>query len=149
MSQSVIRQAGEADIPELEHLDSNAQFDPDRRMLIHNAVLEQRCWVSMVGEDIAGYGVLSHGFFGRSFIEMIYIKESHRSRGFGPEIILYLQAYSQSDVLFTSTNESNSQMQHVLEKLGFKHSGIIHNLDPGDPEIVYCKNLAGLLGTCA
>lgn len=30
-------------------------------------------------------------------------------------------------------------MQHILEKLGYERSGVIHNLDPGDPEIVYVK----------
>lgn len=30
-------------------------------------------------------------------------------------------------------------MQHVLQKLGYEQSGIINNLDPGDPEIVYVK----------
>ena len=54
-------------------------------------------------------------------------------------MIAFLENRSQSDDLFTSTNESNSHMQHVLGKLGYERSGIIHNLDPGDPEIVYVK----------
>jgi RimJ/RimL family protein N-acetyltransferase len=53
-----------------------------------------------------------------------------------------METQSRSGSLFTSTNESNRQMQHVLARLGYERCGIIHNLDPGDPEIVYVKQLA-------
>jgi hypothetical protein len=33
-------------------------------------------------------------------------------------------------------------MQNLCEKLGFARSGIIENLDVGDPEIVYFKRLS-------
>jgi hypothetical protein len=32
-------------------------------------------------------------------------------------------------------------MQALLEKAGFESSGVIHNLDAGDPELVYFKLL--------
>jgi hypothetical protein len=32
-------------------------------------------------------------------------------------------------------------MQALLAKRGYWISGVIHNLDEGDPEIVYCKPL--------
>jgi hypothetical protein len=37
-------------------------------------------------------------------------------------------------------------MQALFEKVGFERRGIIHNLDPGDPELIYCgtfKNFRG------
>ena len=83
--------------------------------------------------------MITHGFYGRSFLELINIAESQRSQGHGPALISFLEGQSKSSDLFTSTNQSNTHMQHVLEKLGFEQSGIIHNLDPGDPEIVYVK----------
>jgi RimJ/RimL family protein N-acetyltransferase len=46
-----------------------------------------------------------------------------------------------TDRVFTSTNESNAHMRHVLEKLGYERSGIVHDLDPGDPELIYSKAL--------
>ena len=96
-------------------------------------------WVVEMSDGIIGYGVISHRFFGRSFIDLIYIAEPLRSSGYGSELIAFLEGQSRSDDLFTSTNESNVHMQHVLEKLGYERSGVIHNLDPGDPEIVYLK----------
>ena len=41
--------------------------------------------------------------------------------------------------MFTSTHASNLPMQALLAKSGFEPSGIIHNLDPGDPELVYVR----------
>jgi hypothetical protein len=32
-------------------------------------------------------------------------------------------------------------MQELLRLLGFVPSGVIHNLDPGDPELVYFLDL--------
>ncbi len=139
MTRPAIRQGEESDLSTLHRLDRTAQLEADRRVLIRNAILNRSCWVVEVGGDIVGYGVVSHSFFGRSFLELIYIDESHRSRGYGPELISFLEAHSKSNDLFTSTNDSNSHMQHVLEKLGYEKSGTIHNLDPGDPEIVYVK----------
>jgi L-asparagine transporter-like permease len=43
--------------------------------------------------------------------------------------------------LFTSTNVSNLPMQALLATSGFVLSGIVHNLDPGDPELVYVRFL--------
>ena len=45
--------------------------------------------------------------------------------------------------LFTSTNQSNQPMQQLLGALGYIPSGIIHNLDSGDPELVYMLDLRG------
>lgn len=82
-------------------------------------------------------------FFGRSFIDLVIIAQPLRSSGYGPKLLAFLESQSQSTDLFTSTNESNAHMQHVLEKLGYVRSGVIHNLDPGDPEIVYVKRPVG------
>ena len=84
---------------------------------------------------------MSHEFFSRSFLELVYIDPRYRGHGLGPMLIRSAESHSRSADLFTSTNESNTHMQHVLEALGYQRSGVIHNLDPGDPEIVYFKHL--------
>ncbi len=45
--------------------------------------------------------------------------------------------------LFTSTNESNIPMQALLRSLGYVPSTVIHQFDPGDPELVYFLDLSG------
>jgi hypothetical protein len=42
--------------------------------------------------------------------------------------------------LFTSTNESNRAMRDLLAHAGFEPSGVVQNLDPGDPELIYFKD---------
>lgn len=41
--------------------------------------------------------------------------------------------------VFSSTNQSNKRMQQLFHNLGFVKSGVIDNLDEGDPEIIYMK----------
>ncbi len=43
--------------------------------------------------------------------------------------------------LFTSTNQSNRPMQALLETRGYQKAGVIHHLDPDDPEIVFMRYL--------
>jgi GNAT superfamily N-acetyltransferase len=136
-----IRPATTADLPALLALDHIAVSEAERRAFIAQAVSEQRAWVVAVAGKVCGYGVIRHDFFGRSFLEMVYIAAEWRSQGLGPALIRFLETHSRSADLFTSTNQSNHHMQHVLAKLGYERSGIIHNLDPGDPEIVYIKRL--------
>jgi ribosomal protein S18 acetylase RimI-like enzyme len=134
-----IRQATHADTPKLCALDPIARGDPDRRVMIDRAIREASCCVIERNAIVLGYGIISHQFFGRSFLELIYIDEAHRGEGLGPALIRALERQSKSPSVFTSTNQSNAHMQHVLERLGYERSGIIHNLDPGDPELVYVK----------
>jgi hypothetical protein len=41
--------------------------------------------------------------------------------------------------VFTSTNQSNTPMQGLLGKCGFSPSGVIENLDEGDPELLFMR----------
>ena len=140
MKQCSIRQAVRSDTPKLHGLDSVAQHDEKRTLMIDRAIREERCWVIEQSNVVVGYGIISHEFFGRSFLDLVYIDEQKRGIGIGPKLIRTLEQQSKSGSLFTSTNQSNKHMQHVLEGLGYEPSGIIHNLDPGDPEIVYVKH---------
>ena len=136
-----IRRAVLADIPRLYVLDHVARDDADRRSSIDRAIREARSWVIEQDDLVLGYGIISHEFFGRSFLDLIYVEEQSRGQGLGPKLIEALEQQSKSPSLFTSTNQSNLHMQHVLEGLGYEPSGIIDNLDPGDPELVYVKHM--------
>jgi mannose-6-phosphate isomerase-like protein (cupin superfamily)/GNAT superfamily N-acetyltransferase len=136
-----IRPATAVDLPALYELDHIAWSDEGRRAFIVRSVTEERAWVIEGAGQVCGYGVISHDFYGRSFLEMVYLAAEQRGQGLGPRLIRFLETQSRSTALFTSTNESNHHMQHVLEKLSYECSGIIHNLDLGDPEIVFVKRL--------
>ncbi|WHY21859.1 hypothetical protein QNH28_13105 [Paenibacillus sp. G2S3] len=64
-----------------------------------------------------------------------------RRLGIAGALIRYIEEHSPTPKLFTSTNESNTIMQQVCLSLGFVRSGIIENLDDGDPEWVYFKQV--------
>lgn len=40
-----------------------------------------------------------------------------------------------------STHRSNLPMQRLLEGLGYRLSGMVDDLDPGDPELFYSRGL--------
>jgi ribosomal protein S18 acetylase RimI-like enzyme len=65
-----------------------------------------------------------------------------RRRGIAASLMRSAEIDAPTEKLFTSTNESNAAMRALCEKIGFVRSGIIENLDEGDPEIIYFKRLA-------
>jgi GNAT superfamily N-acetyltransferase len=74
---------------------------------------------------------------------MLYVAQHHRRHGIGRALMQALAARCDAPKLFTSTNQSNRPMQQLVEGLGYIPSGVIHNLDPGDSELVYMLDLRG------
>jgi ribosomal protein S18 acetylase RimI-like enzyme len=90
---------------------------------------------------VIGVGVLEYAFFEHGFISLLYVSPAARRSGAGQMLLQYLVSICETPKLFSSTNQSNEPMQALFAKAGFKRSGLIHNLDPNDPEIVYYKAL--------
>ena len=61
----------------------------------------------------------------------------------GSALVRHVEGLCRSDRLFTSTNESNLAMRALLEKLRYTRSGVVDDLDPGDPELIFSKQLRG------
>lgn len=141
-----IRLAREEEVKELIELDHIARIESrkDRRDFIRRSVLNGRCYVAVVEKKLVGYTVLEYDFwgFGGGFISMLQVKEAFRRRGIGSELMKYVENLCKEEKLWTSTNQSNRPMQGLLRKLGFERSGIIYNLDPSDPELIYLKRIA-------
>jgi hypothetical protein len=85
-----IRPAAEQDLSRLFEIDHVARKNSERRTFIRNAVTDARAWVAETRGDLVGYGILSHEFFGHSFIELVYFDEGQRSKGYGPTLIGYI-----------------------------------------------------------
>jgi ribosomal protein S18 acetylase RimI-like enzyme len=65
-----------------------------------------------------------------------------RRQNYGAALMNHMETNCLTEKIFTSTNLSNVPMQGLLAKLGYRLSGVIHNLnDDDDPELVYCKVL--------
>ena len=137
----MIRQANESDVENLCSLDLVTRRDYKRREFITRSVDSGECHVAVADEDVIGYGVLNYSFFNNGSIDMLYVHSSHRRRGAATALIRHLESLCETPKLFISTNLSNLPMQSLLTKLEYVLSGEIHNLDEGDPEIMYFKRL--------
>lgn len=136
-----IRQAIEKDIERLCSIDLIARVENERREFIRREVMAGNCFVAVEDETVIGYGVLNYTFFYNGCIDMLYVDSDHRRKGVGGALLRHLELLCKTPKLFTSTNLSNLPMQSLLAKLDYILSGVIHNLDEGDPEIVYFKRL--------
>jgi ribosomal protein S18 acetylase RimI-like enzyme len=101
-------------------------------------------WMADVGGAPAGYAIVSRRFFSRPFIELLAVAPDFRRAGVGGALLEACAAAFPGESLFTSTNQSNGPMQALLAKTGFEPSGVIENLDPGDPELIYVRHKAPL-----
>lgn len=136
-----IREARSSDLEKILTLDRISGSDPGRSELVDKALQFHTCLVAEKANGLVGYAVLEYTFYGQGFISMLYVAESDRRRGIGRSLLEALKSRCTTPKLFTSTNESNRQMQALLISLGYTPSGVIHNLDPGDPELVYFQRL--------
>lgn len=141
MSTISIRSSGESDVETLCSLDLIARRENERREFIRNSVASGTCFVAVAEGEVIGYGVLDYNFFHNGNIDMLYVHSDHRRRGAGAALLSHLESQCKTPKLFTSTNLSNLPMQSLLAKFEYVVSGVVHNLDEGDPEIVYFKRL--------
>ena len=136
-----IREANGSDIDAILAFDSIARHEQARARFIKNSVHDGTAHVAVRRNTPVGYAVLEHSFFGRGFVSMLYVHPQHRRQGIATALLRHLEQICQSPRLFVSTNESNAKMRDLLATAGYKQSGKVEDLDPGDPEIFYSKQL--------
>jgi len=136
-----VRRATMADVTRLCRLDRLARIDAARRRFIRQNVSNRQCFVVLARRRIAGYAVLEYSFYGNGFVAMLCVDADHRRAGIGTALLRHLERQCRTPKLFTSTNRSNRPMQRLLKKLGYVRCGSIDQLDPGDPEWVYCRDV--------
>lgn len=135
-----VRLAVESDIDSIYSFDAAARHDSHRRDFVSRSVAAGNCFVA-VDDQVIGYAVLEYAFYDHGFVSMLYVHPEHRRLGVGTRLMKHLESVCQTSKLFTSTNLSDILMQSLLVRLGYKLSGVIHNLDEDDPELVYVKFL--------
>lgn len=141
MKKREIRQAIDSDINSLIEFDHVAQVDETRRDFIVRAVQAQSIWVCVIDGQLCGFVIVEYTFFGQGFISLLYVDPTYRRQGIGSALIAGIEAICTTEKLFTSTNESNRPMHVLLAKSRFVPSGVVNNLDEGDPEIIYFKRI--------
>ena len=136
-----IRKASETDLEAIQALDRLTLGSDKRKTFLKEAVREGECLVACAGTDIAGFIITGRSFYGQWFIELLIVHPDYRRQGIATGLLQRIESACTGEKLFTSTNRSNTVAQAVYEKNGFVKSGFIHNLDEGDPEIVYFKRV--------
>jgi GNAT superfamily N-acetyltransferase len=137
-----VRIAEESCVGRLIALDPLARGDFRRQRLLRTRVQSGECWIAEEFPDAFGYAVLGE-FFGFDFLELLFVAERVRRQGAGSALIKAVEEACRTDRLFTSTNRSNAPMRALLSRRGYAASGVIYNLDRGDPEVVYVKRFDG------
>jgi ribosomal protein S18 acetylase RimI-like enzyme len=135
-----IRKAALDDVSAISACDREFAFR--RREGFARMTAERECLYALEEDGtVIGLGVLEYTFFEWGFISLVYVSPFARRTGAGEMLLRYLVSICKTRKLFSSTNRSNGPMQALFTKVGFELSGVIHNLDPNDPEIVYYKAL--------
>ncbi|MCI3132320.1 GNAT family N-acetyltransferase [Phenylobacterium aquaticum] len=92
--------------------------------------------VLVLDGQIAGFAIMSE-FFGHPFLERITTAENRRRAGVASALMTHIEMGIDDDRMFVSTNESNEVMRTLLAARNYKVSGVVENLDPGDPELFF------------
>ncbi len=139
-----IRPATPHDAPAIGEIDPNVRgADLARATLVEDALHGRRDNLCLVvpareaGARLAGFVVLRHGhFFGRDFVELLFVAPEARRRGVGSALLAAAVAVGIGGRVFTSTNRSNVPMRALLATQGWTISGSLSGLDDADDEIV-------------
>lgn len=136
-----IRLAKPRDLDALLALDRLARAQAARRVRLREAIRRRHCLVAEREGEPLGYVIADESFYGQPFVVLLFVRDSARRQRVGTALLREVEARSPGPKLFTSTNQSNEGMQRLLASLGYRPSGVILNLDPGDPELVFVRML--------
>jgi len=138
---TTIKKATEKDLEMICMLDSTVLGNSSRRVFLANAVKADQCLVAQAQNTVVGFAILEQSFYGQGFISLLIVHPDYRKHGIATALIQHIESICPTKKLFTSTNKSNVIAQQVFEALGFVRSGYVENLDKGNSEIIYFKQL--------
>jgi GNAT superfamily N-acetyltransferase len=96
-------------------------------------------WAALDDGQMVGFVVVTRNFYNFPFVDLLVVAEAARRHGAGSALMAHCATAHDADRIFTSTNESNAPMRALLGKAGWRPAGVVHYLDPGDPELIYVK----------
>jgi GNAT superfamily N-acetyltransferase len=130
-----------ADIAAIQAIDPRVGDIAGRAAFLERAIRAGECWLARRNGEIDGFAVFDRSLYDQPFVSLLYVVPERRGAGVATALMMHIETICPGEKLFTSTNESNTPMQRLCERLGFIRSGWIENLDKGDPEIIYFKRL--------
>ena len=128
------------DLNKVVNIDSEVIGNTSRRNYLEKSIELGHCIIAKEDNDIVGFLIYDTNFFECTFISLVIVSPSNRRKGYASLLMDYMMSSSPTDKVFSSTNRSNISMQRLFDANGFIRSGIVENLDEGDPEIIYFKS---------
>ena len=130
---------GPADIGRMAAVDPLTAADAVRRDHLGHLLEQGLSWAALSDGEMVGFAVVTRNFYNFPFVDLVVVAEGARRGGAGSALMAHCAAAPDADRVFTSTNESNSAMRALLSKAGWLPAGVVHHLDPGDPELIFVK----------
>ena len=115
--------------------------DEGREQHLLSDINKGACHLAEDRGAVLGFIVLDRSFFGHSFVRLLLVHPDHRRQGVGRALMQHVESICCTEKLFVSTNRSNIPMQELCDSLGYVPSGVVENLDEGDPELFFFKKL--------
>lgn len=135
------RRADPTDLESVLELDRTSPIRHERAVLLTSRVQSGEVILIESDEQLLGIAVVrKHSFFGRDFVELLIVTGSSRRQGVGSNLLEEAVTHSSSERIFTSTNQSNTEMLGLLDKAGWQFSGQLDGIDEGDPELIFFKD---------
>ena len=91
------------------------------------------------GEEVRAYAVFDRSFFKEEFVAYVFVHPEHRRQGFGNALLEFVETTVDGGVLYISTGLRNVAMYDLLNRRGYRLSGMI-DLD-GHSELIFAKKL--------
>jgi GNAT superfamily N-acetyltransferase len=130
-----VREARLDDVPGIVAIDPSGSLTAAE---IESLIRTAACLVAVSAGVIAGFVARERRhFFGRDFVELLFVAPARRREGIGRALMQRTLADAETGRVFVSTNESNEAMRALLTSNGWVLSGVLVGLDEGDPEHVF------------
>jgi|SRR5580692_9508816 len=136
---SELRRITITDLDLIAGADPRLKDDPALRRHYGELLGAGLSWAAVAEGRALGFALVTRHFFAFPFVDLVVVAESARRHGVGLALMAQCERDHDADRIFTSTNKSNAPMRRLLDKAGWRPSGQIDNLDPGDPELVFVK----------
>ena len=94
--------------------------------------------LALMDGQAVGYAAIGD-FLGQPFLERLRVADGRQRQGVASALMAALEAAHPDRDIFVSSNESNTPMRTLLAARDYKVSGIVENLDPGDPQLFFVK----------
>jgi GNAT superfamily N-acetyltransferase len=125
---------GPADIGRMAEVDPLTAVNAERRNHLGHLLEQGLSWAALGDGQMVGFAVVTRNFYNFPFVDLVVVAEAARRSGAGSALMAHCAAAHGADRIFTSTNESNAPI-----KAGWLPAGVVHYLDPGDPELIFVK----------